>query len=95
MAKNRKKGSIRMVRKVLYDVVNEIEISNCIQIAQNNEKIEALAADIVTNTVTYSEFLGELYFKATAMKEAIISELRAASKNNSFSHSGYVLAINT
>lgn len=96
MTKNTRKG-LNVARKILYDVVNEIEILNSIQIAQNNTKIEALAADIVatTKSATYAEFLSELYYKATTMKEAIISELTAASKNNSFSHSGYVLSINT
>ena len=97
MAKNRKKGSIRMVRKVLYDVINEVELLTGIQISQNNKSIDALAESIVatTKSVSYSEFLSELYYKATKMKEAIISELTADSKNNSFSRSGYVLAINT
>lgn len=97
MAKHRKKGSIRMVRKVLYDVINEVELLNGIQISQNNKTIEALAESIVatTKSVSYSEFLSELYYKATTMKETIISELTAASKNNSFFPGGYVLAINT
>lgn len=92
MAKNTRKAHDE-ARKVLYDVVNEIEISNSIQIAQNNEKIEALAADIVTNTVTYSEFLGELYFKANQLKCSITDEI-AAIKNQANFHDGYVLAIN-
>ncbi len=93
--KNRK-NVLHEARKVLYGVVDEIEISNSIQIAQNNEKIEALAADIVatTKSSSYAEFLSELYYKATLMKDTIISELTAASKNNCFSHSGYVLSIN-
>ena len=96
MAKNRKRGSIRMVRKVLYDVINEVELLTGIQISQNNKSIDALAESIVatTKSASYSEYLSELYYKATLMKDTIISELTAA-KNNSFSHSGYVLAINT
>lgn len=95
MTKNTRKG-LNVARKILYDVVNEIEILNSIQIAQNNTKIEALAADIVatTKSATYAEFLSELFYKALMMKDTIILELTAA-KNNSFSHSGYVLAINT
>ena len=42
MTKNTRKV-LNVARKVLYDVVDEIEISNSIQIAQNNERIEALA----------------------------------------------------
>lgn len=95
MTKNTRKV-LNVARKVLYDVVDEIEISNIIQIAQNNERIEALAADIVatTKSSSYAEFLSELYYKATLLKDTIISELTAASKNNCFSHSGYVLSIN-
>ena len=94
MTKNTRKV-FNVVRKVLYDVVYEIEISNSIQIAQNNEKIEALAENIVatTKSASYAEFLSELYYKATLMKDTIISELKAA-KNNSFPHSEYVLKIN-
>ena len=95
MTKNTRKV-FNVVRKVLYDVVYEIEISNSIQIAQNNEKIEALAENIVatTKSASFAEFLSELYYKATLMKDTIISELKAA-KNNSYLQNGYVLAINT
>lgn len=95
MTKNEKRG-IFMARKVLFDAINEAELLCGMQIAQNNEKIEALAENIVatTKSATYAEFLSELYYKALMMKETIISEL-TATKNNSFSHGGYVLAINT
>lgn len=85
-----------MARKVLFDAINEAELLCGTQIAQNNTKIEALAADIVatTKSSSYAKFLSELYYKATLMKDTIISELTAASKNNYFSHSGYVLSIN-
>ena len=68
MTKNTRKV-LNVARKVLYDVVDEIEISNSIQIAQNNEKIEALAENIVatTKSASYAEFLSELYYKATLM----------------------------
>ena len=94
MTKNEKRG-IFMARKVLYDAINEVELVCGLQIAQNNEKIEALAENIVatTKSANYAEFLSELYYKALMMKETIISELTAA-KNNSFSHSGYVLSVN-
>lgn len=96
MTKNEKRG-IFMARKVLFDAINEAELLCGTQIAQNNTKIEALAADIVatTKSSSYAEFLSELYYKATLMKDTIISELTAASKNNCFSHSGYVLSINS
>lgn len=95
MTKNTRKV-FNVVRKVLYDVVYEIEISNSIQIAQNNERIEALAADIVatTKSANYAEFLSELYYKATMLKETILAELTTAAKNNSFPNSEYVLKIN-
>ena len=95
MAENKKRG-IRMVRKVLYDVINEVELLNGIQILQNNKSIEALADDIVdkTKSVSYTEFLSELYYKATMLKETILAELTTAAKNNSFPNSEYVLKIN-
>lgn len=95
MAKNTKRG-IQMVRKVLFDAVSEVEINYGIQISQNNSKIEALAADIVaiTKSASYSEFLSELYYKSTMMKEAISAEIIAAIKNNNFFTNGYVLEIN-
>ena len=95
MTKTKKESYLRQ-KKVLFDAINEAELLCGTQIAQNNERIEALAADIVatTKSSSYAEFLSELYYKATLMKDTIISELTAASKNNCFSHSGYVLSIN-
>lgn len=95
MTKN-KRREIEETRKVLYGIVNEIELEYGVQILQNNEKFEDLAAKITssTKTSTYSEFLSELYFRVAQLKEVIISEL-AASKNNSFPRNGYVLSINT
>ena len=53
-----------MARKVLFDAINEAELLCGTQIAQNNTKIEALAADIVatTKSSSYAEFLSELYY---------------------------------
>ena len=95
MTKTKKESYLRQ-KKVLFDAINEAELLCGTQIAQNNERIEALAADIVatTKSSSYAEFLSELYYKATLMKDTVISELTAASKNNCFSHSGYVLSIN-
>lgn len=95
MTKNKRRG-IEETRKVLYGIVNEIELEYGVQILQNNEKFEDLAAKITssTKTSTYSEFLSELYFRVAQLKEVIISEL-ATSKNNSFPRNGYVLSINT
>lgn len=94
MAKNRKRG-IEEARKALYEIVNEIEVENGIQILQNNEKLDDLAAKITstTKTATYSEFLSELYFRVTQLKDAIIAEI-AAIKNNNILSNDYVLAIN-
>lgn len=95
MAKNTRKV-LREARKVLFDTVSEVEINYGIQISQNNSKIEALAADIVdtTKSKSYAEFLSELYYKSTMMKEAISAEIIAAIKTNNFFTNGYVLAIN-
>lgn len=91
-----KRREIEETRKVLYGIVNEIELEYGVQILQNNEKFEDLAAKITSSTKssTYSEFLSELYFRVAQLKEVIISEL-ADSKNNSFPRNGYVLSINT
>ncbi len=94
MAKNRRRG-IEEARKVLYEIVNEIEIENSIQILQNNEKLDDLAAKITstTKTATYAEFLSELYYRVAQLKDVIASEI-AAIKNHNIPKNGYVLAIN-
>lgn len=95
MAKNRKR-SIEETRKVIYDTVNEIEIENGVQILQNDEKLDDLAARIlgITRTSTYSEFLSELYYRVAQLRIAISNEI-AAFKNHNIPQNGYVLAINT
>lgn len=94
MAKNRKQ-SIEETKRVIYDTVNEIEIENGVQILQNDEKLNDLAARIldITRTSTYSEFLSELYYRVAQLKFAISNEI-AAIKNKNTPKSNYVLAIN-
>ncbi|MBR6622897.1 MAG: hypothetical protein IKK91_03215 [Ruminococcus sp.] len=94
MAKNRRRG-IEEARKALYEIVNEIEVENGIQILQNNEKLDDLAARITatTKTATYAEFLSELYFRVAQLKDAIKAEITAI-KNSNIYQNGYVLAIN-
>lgn len=94
MAKIRRRGIIE-VRNALYEALDEIELENSVQILQNNRKIEGLAAEIVasTKTLSYSQYISELYFKVTQMKDAIINEI-AAIKNKNIPQSNYVLAIN-
>ena len=94
MTKNTSRG-LYEVRNALYEALNEVELENSVQISHNNRKIEGLAAEIVasTKTLSYSQYISELYFKVTQMKDAIINEI-AAIKNKNIPQSNYVLAIN-
>ena len=95
MAKNAR-TRMRTTKKALFDALSEIEVENGIQILQCNEKFDALAADIVEATRKFSnaQYISELYYRVVQLKETIIAEI-VASQNNSLSHGGYVLAINT
>lgn len=94
MAKN-EKTRMKATKKALYDVLSEIEVEKGIQILQCNEKFDALATDIVDTTrkLSYAQYISELHYRVVQLKERIIAEIVAIQKN-SFSHSGYVLAIN-
>lgn len=95
MTKNAK-TRMKATKKALFAALSEIEVENGIQILQCNEKFDALATDIVETTrqLSYAQYISELYYRVVQLKETIIAEI-AAYKNNSFSHCGYVLSINT
>lgn len=94
MTKNTSRGFYE-VRNALYEALNEAELENSVQISQNDSKIKALAAEIVesTKTVTYSQYISEIYYQVMQMKDAITAEI-AAIKNKNIPQSNYVLAIN-
>ncbi|MGN0667248.1 MAG: hypothetical protein ACI4KF_12075 [Huintestinicola sp.] len=94
MTKNKRRGIIE-VRNALYKALNEVELENSVQISQNDSEIKALAAEIVASTKTssYSQYISELYYRVTQMKDAITNEI-AAIKNKNIPQSNYVLAIN-
>lgn len=90
-----KRREIEETRKVLYGIVNEIELEYGVQILQCNEKFDALATDIVETTrkLSYAQYISELYYRVVQLKETITAEI-AAIKNKNIPQSNYVLAIN-